>query len=334
MVAIFLNVFDRKKNMRYSRQVIFEKIGSEGQEKLRKSKVTIIGMGALGTRTAELLARAGVGDLTLIDRDVVELSNLQRQALFTEEDVNKSKAFAALEHLKKINSQIKLKAIFKDINHKNIESNVKGNLIIDCTDNMESRFLINEFSIEKNIPWIFSSVIGSTGMLFNIIPSKTACFNCIFQKPEEMLGTCDTEGIINTTSNLISSLQVTEAFKILTKQPATKELIYYDIWKNKIEKTKVKKNNNCNVCNKKYSYLNGEKSEEIIKICGNNSYQLKGRKLKLSEVARKLEKIDKVLLNEYCLIFKELTMFADGRTLIKSETPEEAKSLYTKYIGN
>lgn len=320
--------------MRYSRQIIFEKIGSEGQEKLKKSKVTIIGMGALGARTAELLARAGVGNLTLIDRDIVELSNLQRQALFTEEDVNKSKAFAALEHLEKINSQIKIKAVFKDINHKNIESNVKGDLIIDCTDNMESRFLINEFSIENNIPWIFSSVIGSAGMLFNIIPSKTACFNCIFQEPEEMLGTCDTEGIINTTSNLISSLQVTEAFKILTKQPITKELIYYDIWKNKIEKTKVKKNNNCKVCNKKYSYLNGEKSEDVIKICGSNSYQLKGRKLKLEEVAKKLEKIDKVLLNEYCLIFKELTMFPDGRTLIKAETPEEAKSLYTKYIGN
>lgn len=320
--------------MRYSRQVIFEKIGSEGQKKLNKSKVTIIGMGAIGTRTAELLARAGIGNIVIIDRDIVELSNLQRQTLYTEEDINKSKAFAALGHLKKINSQIKVKAIFKDINYKNIESNVKGDLIIDCTDNMESRFLINEYSMENKVPWIFSSVIGSTGMLFNIVPSKTACFNCIFKEPEEMLGTCDTEGIINTTSNLISSLQVTEAFKILTKQPITKELIYYDVWKNKMEKTKVKKLPTCPVCNKKYSYLNGEKSQEIIKMCGNNSYQLKGRKLKLEEVAKKLEKTDKVLLNEYCLIFKELTMFPDGRTLIKAETPEKAKSLYTEYIGN
>ena len=320
--------------MRYSRQVIFEKIGSEGQKRLKNSKVTIIGMGALGTRTAELLARAGVGELILIDRDIIELSNLQRQTLFTEEDINKSKAFVAIEHLKKINSQIKVRAIFKDINHKNIESNVKGDLIIDCTDNMESRFLINEFSIENNIPWIFSSIIGSTGMIFNIIPPKTPCFSCIFQEPEEILGTCDTEGIINTTSNLISSLQVTEAFKILTKQPAMKELVYYDVWKNKMEKTKVKKQPNCPACNKKYLYLNGDKSQEVIKICGNNSYQLKGRKLKLEEVAKKLEQIDTVLLNEYCLIFKELTMFPDGRTLIKAETPEKAKSLYTKYIGN
>ncbi|MAG52706.1 MAG: hypothetical protein CMH62_01970 [Nanoarchaeota archaeon] len=320
--------------MRYSRQIIFEKIGAQGQKLLEKSKVTVIGLGAIGTRTAELLARAGVGNLILIDRDVVETSNLQRQTLFTEEDVNKSKAFASLDHLKKINSQIKIKAIFKDINHKNIESNVKGDLIVDCTDNMETRFLINEFSIEKNIPWIFSSIIGSSGMVFNIIPKKTPCFNCIFSAPEEVLGTCDTEGIINTTASLVSSMQVTEAFKILTKQPIIKELIYFDLWKNKIEKTKIKKLQNCQACNREFNYLNGKNSSEIIKICGNNSYQLKGRKLKLKEVARKLKKLDKVLLNEHCLIFKELTMFPDGRTLVKTSSPEKAKSIYTKYIGN
>ena len=319
--------------MRYSRQIIFEKIGAEGQEKLRKSNVCIVGMGALGTRTVELLARAGIGNLTLIDRDIVELSNLQRQTLFTEEDINKSKAFAASEHLKKINSQIKIKAVFKEINYNNIYE-LKGDLILDCTDNMETRFLINEYSLEKNIPWIFASVISSTGMIFNIIPKKTPCFRCIFQEPEDMLGTCDTEGIINTTSSLISSMQVTEAFKILTKQPANKELIYYDIWKSRIEKTKVKKLPNCPACNKKYKYLTGENSQNIINLCGSNSYQLKGRKLKLNEVAKKLEKIDKVFLNDYCLIFRELTMFPDGRTLIKAESPEKAKLIYTQYIGN
>lgn len=319
--------------MRYSRQIIFERIGLEGQERLRKSSVCIVGMGALGTRTSELLTRAGVGNIKIIDRDIVELSNLQRQTLFNEDDINKSKSFAALEHLKKINSQIKIKAVFKDINDKNINE-LKSDLILDCTDNMETRFLINEFSIEKNIPWIFASVIGSTGMIFNIIPNKTPCFRCIFNEPDDILGTCDTEGIINTTSNLISSLQVTEAFKILTKQPSTKELLYYDIWKSKIEKTKVKKLSNCPACNKNYKYLTGETLQNIIHLCGANSYQLKGRKLRLNEVAKKLEKIDKVFLNKYCLIFKELTMFPDGRTLIKAETPEKAKSIYTQYIGN
>ena len=320
--------------MRYSRQIIFEKIGAQRQKLLEKSKVTLVGLGATGTRTAELLTRAGVGSLILIDRDIIETSNLQRQTLFTEEDVNKSKAFAALEHLKKINSQIKIKAIFKDVTSKNIGTIVKGDLILDCTDNMETRFLLNEHSQEKNIPWIFSSIIGSSGMLFNIIPKKTPCFHCIFKAPEEVLGTCDTEGIINTTAALISSMQVTEAFKILTKQPSIKELIYFDLWKNKIEKTKIKKHPNCPACNKKFSYLNGELSSDIIKICGNNSYQLRGRKLKLNEVAGKLKKLDHVALNEYCLIFKELTMFPDGRTLIKAPSPKIAKSIYTKYIGN
>jgi len=199
---------------------------------------------------------------------------------------------------------------------------------------METRFLINEFSLQENIPWIFSSIIGSSGMVFNMIPKKTACFSCVFSKPEEVLGTCDTEGIINTTATLISSLQVTEAFKMLTKQPCLKELTYFDLWKNKVERVKVKKLPDCPACNKNFKYLTGENVEDMIKICGSNSFQLKGRILKLNEVAKKLKKLDKVLLNDYCLIFKELTMFPDGRTLIKASNQEQAKSLYTKYIGN
>ncbi|MAF50708.1 MAG: hypothetical protein CMH64_01325 [Nanoarchaeota archaeon] len=319
--------------MRYSRQVVFEKIGSKGQELLKKSKVTILGLGAIGTRTAELLTRAGVGSLTLIDRDIVELSNLQRQTLFIEEDLNKSKSLTALKHLKKINSQVKIKAVFKDINPKNINF-LKGDLILDCTDNMETRFLLNEHCLKNNIPWIFSSIIGSSGMVFNIVPTKTPCFNCIFNKPEEVLGTCDTEGIINTTASLVSSLQVTEAFKMLTQQPYLKNLTYFDLWKNKIEKIKVKKLQNCQTCKNNFTYLNEESSDDLIKICGNNSYQLRGRALKLQEVAKRLKKLDKVILNSDCLIFKELTMFPDGRALIKASSPERAKSLYTKYIGN
>ena len=320
--------------MRYTKQIVFEKIGPKGQNLLKKSKVTVIGLGALGTRTAELLARAGIGNLILIDRDIVELSNLQRQTLFTEKDINRPKALAVLEHLKKINSQIKIRAVFKDINYKNIESNVKGDLIIDCTDNLETRFLINEFSIEKNIPWIFSSVIGSSGMLFNFIPKKTPCFKCIFSEPETSLDTCDTEGIINTTASLISSIQVTEAFKILTHQPYIKELVYFDLWKSKLTKTKIKKLTKCPTCNNNFKYLTGENFQDVVKICDSGTYQIKGRKLKLKEVARKLNKIDKVFLNDHCLQFKELIMFPDGRAFIETNSPEKAKSIYTKYIGN
>ncbi|MBU2640103.1 MAG: ThiF family adenylyltransferase [Nanoarchaeota archaeon] len=321
--------------MRYLKQIIFERIGKQGQKYLKSSKVTIIGLGALGTRSSELLARAGIGNLILIDRDIVELSNLQRQTLFTENDINKPKALIAKEHLEKINSNIKIKAIFKDINFKNIESNVKGDLILDCTDNLETRFLINEFSIENNIPWIFTSVVGSSGMLFNFIPKKTPCFKCIFPEPETTLETCDTEGIINTTASLMSSMQVTEAFKILTRQSCLKELIHYDLWKNKLTKIKVKTLTNCNSCNKKdFKYLNGEIFSEVVKICDSGLFQIKGRKLKLEEVARKLEKIDKVEVDDYHLKFKEMLMFPDGRTFIEAPTEEKAKSVYTKYIGN
>lgn len=318
--------------MDYSRQIVFEKIGEEGQKKLKNSTVTIIGLGATGSRSAELLTRSGVGRLILIDRDVIETSNLQRQTLFTSKDINKPKAIAAKFYLEEINPEIKINANFKDLTYKNIESNIKGDLILDCTDNLQTRFLINEFSIENNFPWIYSAVIGNSGMIFNFIPKKTPCFSCIFKEPTSPLDSCDTEGIINTIVSLIASIQVTEALKFLTSQALTKELIYYDIWRNKIQKTKVKSNLNCEICKKhNYKYLTGENFQELVKICGTNSYQIKGQKLKLEEVAKKLQGS---ILNEYCLIYKELIMFRDGRTLIKADSEEKAKSLYTKYIGN
>lgn len=320
--------------MRYSRQIIFDHIGEKGQELLKKSTVTILGLGATGSNSAQLLARAGIGKLILIDRDIVELHNLQRQSLFTEQDLYKSKAIAAKQNLEKINSSIKILAHFTDIDYINIKSYVKGDLVLDCTDNMESRFLLNEFSIVTNIPWIYSAVIGSSGYVFNRIPNKTPCLKCIFNEPTEQLGTCDTEGILNSIPSLIASIQVTEAIKILTHQPSTKELLYYDIWKQRLIKTKVKKNPSCPTCNKKFVYLTGEKYNEVIKLCGTNSFQLRCPKLNLEEAARKLEKIDKVNLNEYCLIFRELTIFRDGRALVKADSPEKAKSLYSSYIGN
>jgi adenylyltransferase/sulfurtransferase len=287
-----------------------------------------------GMERGRRLTRAGIGNLILIDRDIVELQNLQRQTLFKESDINRPKALAAASHLKEINSDIKIRAVFKDINHKNIESNIKGDLILDCTDNLETRFLLNEFSIENNIPWIFTSVVGSSGMLFNFIPKKTPCFKCIFTEPDSSLDTCDTEGIINTTASLLSSMQVTEAFKILTHQPYLKDLIHFDLWKNKLTKTKIKKLSNCETCKKNFTYLTGESYSDVIKICDSGTFQIKGRKLKLQEVAKKLKKLDKVTYNEHCLQFKELLMFPDGRTFIEAKTPERAKSIYTKYIGN
>lgn len=319
--------------MRYSRQVVFEKIGNEGQEKIRKASITILGVGAIGTKSAELLARAGIGSLTLIDRDIVEESNLQRQSLFSEHDINNPKAFVAKSYLEKINSGTKIKAHFKDITHKNIEEHIKSDLVLDCTDNMQTRFLLNDFCLKNDIKWIYTAIIESTGMLFNIMPKKTPCLACIFNEINQPLDSCDVSGVINTIAPLASSLQVTEALKQITGKSATKELLYFDVWKSKIEKIKVKKNDNCPACNSNFNYLSGKSANDIIELCGTNSYQLQGPKLNLKEVASKLEKIDKVIINDYCLLFRELIVFNDGRALIKAQSASKARAIYTKYIG-
>jgi len=315
--------------MRYSRQVLFEKIGQEGQEKISKANIAIIGMGATGSNSAELLARAGIGSLTLIDRDIIEESNLQRQTLFRESDISLPKAFVAKEKLEKINSKIKIKAYFKDINYKNIEELKKPDLILDCCDNMQTRFLLDEYCYKNNIPWIYTGIIESTGMLFKIVPKKTPSFKDIFQELSQPMDSCDVSGILNTTASFASSLQVTEALKHVTSQTSTKELIYFDIWKNKIQKIKINKKPS----EMSFEYLSGKKLNDSIKLCGADSYQLHGPKLNLKEVSEKLKRLGEVKLNEYCLIFKELTIFTDGRVLIKAESEERAKSLYTRYIG-
>jgi len=315
--------------MRYIRQVIFEKIGIEKQKLLEKSNICIVGVGALGTLVSVLLARAGVKKLILIDRDIVELSNLQRQGLFNEDDINKLKVLAAKEKLERINSCVKIEAYCVDLDYENIDL-IKSDLIIDCSDNFETRFLINDYCLKENIPWIYGSVIGSYGMTLNIIPKKTPCFRCVFKEPTKLLGTCETEGIINTIPHSIAAMQVTEAIKILTKQPYNKELIYYDIWKNKITKTKVKKLAGCPACNKNYEYLEG-KSKDIVKLCSSTTYQIKG-KFDFNELKKRFEKIDDVKETEHCLYFKELIIFKD-RVLIKADSKDKAKILYDKYLG-
>src|SRR3989344_5489723 len=315
--------------MRYSRQVLFEKIGQEGQEKISKANIAIIGMGATGSNSAELLARAGIGSLTLIDRDIIEESNLQRQTLFRESDISLPKAFVAKEKLEKINSKIKIKAYFKDINYKNIEELKKPDLILDCCDNMQTRFLLDEYCYKNNIPWIYTGIIESTGMLFKIVPKKTPSFKDIFKELSQPIDSCDVSGVLNTTASFGSSLQVTEALKHLTSQYSDKELIFFDVWKNKIQKIKI--NHKPGIFGS-FPYLNGEKSNENIKLCGTGSYQLNGPKLNLKEVSDKLKKLGEVKLNEFCLIFKELIIFEDGRVLIKADNEKRAKSLYTKYI--
>ncbi|MEK6936949.1 MAG: HesA/MoeB/ThiF family protein [Nanoarchaeota archaeon] len=304
--------------MLYIRQEKF--IGKEAQKKLSEKTVSIVGLGALGSVSSELLARAGVKNLILFDRDLIELNNLQRQSLYAEEDVGKSKALVAENKLKKINSDLEINSYFDNLDSENINL-IKSDLILDCTDNLETRFLINEFSVKNKFPFIHASAIGAEGFLFNIIPGKT-CFNCIF-KEIQGLETCETFGVLNSTTHLISSLQVNEALKILLNNDYEKDLLYVNLKNNEIAKIKVNKNPECQVCSKKiFDYLEGKKSKEIVKFCGSSNYLIKGN--------FNFENISKRLKQENIL---NITLFKN-KALIKAKDEKEAKSLFSKYIGD
>ncbi|MDD4877712.1 MAG: HesA/MoeB/ThiF family protein [Candidatus Nanoarchaeia archaeon] len=315
--------------MRYSRQEILKEIGAENQKKLLASKVVIVGLGATGSSSAELLARAGIGHLVLIDRDVVELSNLQRQSLFSEEDIGKPKAVAARDAIHAINSEVKADAYPVDLECDKV-SVLEADLILDCTDNLFTRFLINDYCKKNKKPWIYSAVVGTKGMVMNFLPASKVCFNCIF-KMVEGLDTCATMGILNTAPSVISSFQVTEAIKFLTGQKASKDLVHIDVWKQAFEKIKVSADKKCPVCKGNYEYLEG-KNQEIIKFCGSGTYQIKG-KFDYEELKRKLSMVGKVQDAGVCFRFSAMTIFPD-RVIIKAQTEEEAKVMYSQVVGN
>jgi len=317
--------------MRYNRQLIYHKILEKGQQKLLNSSVAIIGLGAIGTNSAQILARSGVGKLIIIDRDFIELNNLQRQCLYNEYDIGRLKSKTAAEKLKKINSSIKIEFYSDDLDFENIGM-IKSDIILDCTDNMHTRFLINEYAMKNKIPWIYSSVIKSEGMVFNIIPGR-ACFSCIFNNPTESLGTCDTEGIIGSAPSAIASIQATEAIKIITENKFEKKLIKYDIWNNNITKIKVHKNKKCKTCNNNYEYLNGMKEKPLIKLCGNEAYQIIVKHQNLKNIINKLKKIDSVENINDLIQFRNISITKNGRIIIKAKNEREAKIVYDKYIG-
>ena len=326
--------------MRYIRQEIFREIGKKGQEKLRKSSVAIVGLGALGSNSAELLARAGIGNLILIDRDIAELSNLQRQRLFDEDDIGKPKALAAKERLNKINSDVKINIFIDDLNFENINKLLenKTGLILDCIDNLETRFLINDFSIKNKIPFVYSSAVGSKGYVFDVVPSKTPCLRC-FLKEAAQLDTCETTGVLNTITSLISTIQVNEAIKILLNKDYEKKLLFFDVWKNELLKINIKRNKDCICCGKRnFEYLSGKKAAKVAKLCGNNIYQIKAKsvdKNQYNEIKNKLKNIGKIIDFGYCISFdNKITIFQNGRALIKAKDEKEAKSLYSRLVGN
>lgn len=316
---------------RYSRQVIFDKIGAKGQEKIRKSSITLVGIGALGSVAAELLCRAGIGKLVLIDRDFIEESNLHRQNLFLERDIGKFKSEVAAKRLKLINSKTKIDFFVTDLNHRNINELLKEGLILDCTDNIYTRHLINEYCLKNKKSWIYSAAIRDYGNVMPIFP-EWACFRCVFGNAKAN-DTCDTSGIINTITNTISSISVTIALKLILNIKINQELIRYDIWNNHLSKIRVKKNNDCAACKGNYEFLSGKNEAHFTKYCGNNNFQFFLENLEFNKIKKKLEKISNTKQTQYCLFFKNMIIFRDGRVLIRDKGYERAKSLIAKYIG-
>jgi len=334
---------------RYSRQVILKNIGEEGQKKLLKSSVTIVGCGALGTVAANNLARAGVGKITIIDRDFVELNNLQRQMLFDEKDVGTPKAVAAAEKIIAINSEIEIYPVIKDLNYTNVEELLaRADLVIDGTDNIQTRMLLNDVCIKNGIPWIYTGAIGTSGMSMNIIPGK-ACIRCLYPGVPKAgsLPTCDTMGVLNTITVIMGSIETTEAIKILlgfyvSDESTNSNLIVYDTWNHSFDNILVKKNEKCECCVcKNFEFLDSDEQEIITSLCGRNAIQITPadpKKLSLKTIGEKLEKLGTVKCSDFIMLFKndetEISLFRDGRAIIKGTSNEMvARTIYARYIG-
>ena len=335
---------------RYSRQILFRGIGADGQRRLAEGKVAIVGCGATGSALALLLARAGVGKLRIIDRDYVEASNLQRQSLFDETDASEAlpKAIAAARKIAVFNSEIVVEARVEDVVPRNIEALLEEvDVILDGTDNFETRYLVNDYAVKASRPWVYAAAVGSYGVTLNVVPGKTACLACLFpDTPRGMVETCETSGILNTAVNVVASVAATEALKLLVGGTALEQLRQtlwsFDVWENKhAEIAAGKPRPGCRACGEKnFVHLAGEGRPHVT-MCGRNSVQIheRARPIDFSEIRRRLETLGVVRHNEFVLKFwrepYEMTLFPDGRAIIKGTTDTGvARSLYARYVGS
>jgi len=341
-----------KPEERYSRQILFRGIGADGQRKLAAARVAIVGCGATGSALAGLLARAGVGTLRIIDRDYVEPSNLQRQSLFDEKDAAESlpKAIAAARKIAAFNSQIVVEPKVADLVPGNIAAQLEEmSLILDGTDNFETRYLINDYAVERSLPWIYSAAVGSYAVTLNILPGQTACLACIFpDSPRGMVETCETSGILNSAVNLVASIAATEALKLLvggtpvSVPQLRRTLLSFDVWSNEhAEISAAKPHPGCRACGERdFVHLAGEGRPHIT-LCGRNSVQIheRQRPIDFTELDRLLRPHGTVRHNDFVLKFwrdpYEITLFPDGRAIIKGTTDTAvARSLYARYVGS
>ena len=335
---------------RYSRQILFRPIGEDGQKKISAAHVAIVGCGATGSALAALLARAGVGTLRIVDRDYVEPSNLQRQSLFDEADAADSlpKAIAAARKVSAFNSEIVVEPRVEDLTPSNIQASLEGiDLILDGTDNFETRYLINDYAVDRSRPWIYSAAVGGYAVTFNVIPGQTACLSCIFpESPRGMVETCESSGILNSTVNLVASIAATEALKMLvggrSAPTLRKTLLSFNLWTNEhAEISAAKPQSGCRACGERnFIHLAGEGRPHIT-LCGRNSVQIheRHRPIDFAEMDRRLQPHGIVRRNDFVLKFwhepYEMTLFPDGRAIIKGTTDTAAaRSLYARFVGS
>ncbi len=337
---------------RYARQTRFGPFGEAGQHRLRSSRVFVCGCGALGSVLAELLTRAGVGHLRLVDRDFLEITNLHRQVLYDEDDVAAElpKAIAAQRKLQRINSNVDSEAHVRDVDFTNIESMLAGvDCIVDGTDNFETRFLLNDAAHQFQIPWVYGGCIGAEGQQMTIVPGQTPCLRCLMSDvpPPGTTPTCDTAGVLGPIVNVIASMQAMEAIKLLSgnAEAISKTLNVIELWDSRLRQIKLdslREHSDCLTCQKEeYPWLAGEKGSQTSVLCGRNAVQLsfpERDKVSLESLAEKLQSVGQVRVNPFLIRVEvedyKLTVFPDGRAIVGgTEDIAQAKTIYAKYIG-
>lgn len=358
---------------RYHRQMLLPGFGETGQRKLAASTALVLGCGALGTVIADMLARAGVGRLVIVDRDFIELTNLQRQVLFDEQDVADAipKAEAAKRKLARVNSQVEVTSIVDDLNHTNIERYAAGaDVFVDGVDNFETRYLANDCAVKHGIPYVYGGAVGTVGAAYPILPhtaagdapwetadggvAATPCLRCLFEEapPPGMNPTCDTVGVLGPVVSMVANFQVAETLKILTGnyERVAKTMLQLDLWTNAVHQFRVSpayEAGDCPCCkHRNFEYLDGKLASSTTTLCGRDAVQLthrqSGTRLDLDEIAARLESRGKVTANEFMMRAAvtdngkpyELTLFADGRAIVKGTAKAAvARGVYAKYVG-
>ena len=338
---------------RYIRQEILGVVGPAGQERLAHAHVALIGAGALGSTIADLLVRAGIGRLTLIDRDYVELHNLQRQTLYTEDDVrdHTPKAMAAAERLSAINSSVEIRPAVADVNSLSIEQLTEGaDFLVDGTDNFETRYLINDLAVKTDRPWVYGGVIATYGMTMTIIPGETACLRCVFPDAPDAgsAPTCDTAGVFGPSVHVVSSLEASEAIKLALGRTdaVNRSLVSLDIWSMELQRIPVGgPRPDCPTCvQRQFDFLDRKSLNLETTLCGHDAVQVMIQPpvtLDLAALGKRLEPAGVVLVNRFLVRFTdavtghELTIFPDGRAIVKGTTePREARAIYDRYVGS